>query len=124
MARPMPRWWSKPAARVGRLGAAIPPLSPPEWARLAALGIRPMELAGRLRLVLLVGCGRDFTQTRALLRTAGKRDQVEAAIQALMEREAHCDCEVFQALGEPPSCVLWHQPAARTPGAAGPVGQR
>jgi hypothetical protein len=67
-----------------------------------------MELAGRLRLVLPVGCAHDFTQTRAILRTSSSRDQIDAAIQALCDRGAHCDCAVFQAVGEPPRCALWH----------------
>ena len=114
----MPRPVGKPGFRARRPGAAIPPLTPAILARLAALGIQPMALAGRLRLVLPVGCSRDFTQTRAILGSGGARDRVDAAIQALMEREAHCDCEVFQALEEPPRCLLWHQPAGRAPGEA------
>ena len=105
----MPSWWRKwaPGARPPQAG--VPALTAAELARLAALGIRPMELTGRLRLVLPVGCARDFTQTRAILRTGGAHDQLEAAIQALMARGAHCDCEVFQVLNEPPRCLLWHQ---------------
>ena len=105
----MPSWWRKwaPGPRSAEPGVAA--LTTAEMARLAALGIRPMELTGRLRLVLPVGCARDFTQTRAILLTGGARDQVEAAIQVLIARGAHCDCEVFQALNEPPRCLLWHQ---------------
>jgi hypothetical protein len=84
-------------------------LTAAERARLAALGIQPIELAERLRLVLPVGCARDFTQTRAILRTSRAPGEVDAAIQALVERGAHCDCAVFQALGEPPRGVLWHR---------------
>ncbi len=86
----------------------VPVLTSAELTRLVALGINPMELAGRLRLVLPVGCARDFTQTRAILRTSAARDQLEAAIQALIDRGAHCDCAVFRAVGEPPRCALWH----------------
>jgi hypothetical protein len=67
-----------------------------------------MELAGRLRLVLPVGCANDFTQTRAILRTGAAHAQADGAIQALIERGAHCDCTVFQAVGEPPRCAIWH----------------
>jgi hypothetical protein len=87
----------------------VPALDTAELARLAALGIHPVELLGRLRLVLPVGCARDFTQTRAILLTGGARAQIDAAIGALIARGAHCDCEVFQALNEPPRCLLWHQ---------------
>ena len=72
-------------------------------------------LAGRLRLVLPVGCARDFTQTRAILATGGARHQIDAAIQVLRDRGAACDCEVFAALGEPPRCVLWHHRRAAAP---------
>ena len=103
-------WWRKQApASQGRNPALPRPLTPAELTRLAALGVRPADLAARLRLVLPVGCARDFTQTRSILRTGSAEDQIEAAIQTLIEHGAHCDCEVFRALGEPPRCVLWHQ---------------
>ena len=102
-------WWRTAAPAARRRDTTQPRLTPAELTRLAALGIRPPDLAARLRLVLPVGCAHDFTQTRAILRTGpGAQDQIEAAIQALIEHGAHCDCEVFQALGEPPRCVLWH----------------
>jgi hypothetical protein len=77
---------------------------------LAAVGILPTVLAGRLRLVLPVGCAHDFTQTRSILQSGATGDQVEAAIAVLTARGAQCDCSVFQALGELPRCVLWHPP--------------
>jgi hypothetical protein len=102
-------WWRKWLPERSPPEPGVPALTAAEVARLAALGIHPGELTGRLRLVLPVGCARDFTQTRAILRTGSARDQVDAAIQALIARGAHCDCEVFQALNEPPRCLLWHQ---------------
>jgi hypothetical protein len=101
-------WWRTAAPAARHRDTTRPRLTPAELARLAALGIRPRDLAARLRLVLPVGCAHDFTQTRAILGTGRARDQVDTAIQALAERGAHCDCEVFQVLGEPPRCVLWH----------------
>lgn len=88
--------------------ARVPALTAAELARLSALGIHPMDLAGRLRLVLPIGCAHDFTQTRAILSTSAARNQLEAALQALRERGAYCDCAVFQAVGELPRCALWH----------------
>ena len=105
----MPSWWHKRGPGRPPLDAAGPALPAAELARLATLGIHPGELTGRLRLVLPLGCARDFTQTRAILQTGQARDQVDAAIQALVARGAHCDCAVFQALNEPPRCLLWHQ---------------
>ena len=92
-------WWRKQAPASQGRNPALP---------RPALGVRPADLAARLRLVLPVGCARDFTQTRSILRTGSAEDQIEAAIQTLIEHGAHCDCEVFRALGEPPRCVLWH----------------
>lgn len=105
----MAPWWRRWARGPRPPEAGVPALAAAEVTRLAALGIRPVELTGRLRLVLPIGCARDFTQTRAILRTGSARAQVDAAIQALVARGAHCDCEVFQALNEPPRCLLWHQ---------------
>ena len=105
----MAPWWRRWAQGPRPPEPGAPALTAAEVARLAALGIRPVELTGRLRLVLPVGCARDFTQTRAILLTGSARAQVDAAIQALVARGAHCDCEVFQALNEPPRCLLWHQ---------------
>lgn len=102
-------WWRKWAADRRPPEGGVPALTTVELARLAALGIRPAELTGRLRLVLPVGCAHDFTQTRAILLTGGARARVEGALQALTARGAHCDCEVFAALNEPPRCLLWHQ---------------
>jgi hypothetical protein len=81
-----------------------------ELARLAALGIHADGLAGRLRLVLTVGCYHDFRFTRDILSTGGAYDQMDLAIQALVELGAHCDCEVLRALGQLPRGVLWHHP--------------
>jgi hypothetical protein len=105
----MARWPLRRVSDSRPPGSGIPTLTRIEKARLAALGIDPMALAGRLRLVLPIGCARDFTQTRAILLTGGAHVQVDAALQALQERGAQCDCAVFQALGEPPRCLLWHQ---------------
>jgi hypothetical protein len=113
----MLHWWRnrvsplRPAPREGRA------LTAAEQGHLRVLGIAVSTLVGRLRLVLPVGCARDFTQTRAILLTGAAPDQVDAAIQALMARGAQCDCTVFKALGEPARCVLWHPP----PGEAPPV---
>jgi hypothetical protein len=101
-------WWRTAAPAPRPRDTTRPRLTPAELARLAALGIRPRDLAARLRLVLPVGCAHDFTQTRAILGTGHARDQVDPAIQALIAQGAHCDCEVFQALGESPRGVLWH----------------
>jgi hypothetical protein len=101
-------WWRTAARAARHRDTTRPRLTPAELARLAALGIRPLDLAARLRLVLPVGCAHDFTQTRVILDTGHARDQVDAAIQALIAQGAHCDCEVFQALGESPRGVLWH----------------
>jgi hypothetical protein len=102
-------WWRKWAAGRRPPEGGVPALTTVELARLAALGIRPTELTGRLRLVLPVGCAQDFTATRAILLTGSASARVEGALQALIARGAHCDCEVFAALNEPPRCLLWHQ---------------
>ncbi|HMA34848.1 MAG TPA: DUF2695 domain-containing protein [Chloroflexia bacterium] len=87
-------------------------MRPAELARLAALGIHPADLTGRLRLVLVIGCYRDFRFTRDILKSGAVGAQVDQAISALEQLGAHCDCEVFQAMGQPPRGVLWHNPAA------------
>jgi len=87
-------------------------LPPEELARLTALGIHPAGLAGRLRLVLTIGCYNDFRFTRDILKTGGAHEQAEKAIEALRGLGANCDCQVLQALGQPPRGVLWHHPAA------------
>ncbi len=79
-----------------------------EVARLTRLGIRPDGLAGRLRLVLAVGCYGDFRFTRDILSSSVRQEQMEQAIEVLVELGAHCDCEVFQAVGQLPRSVLWH----------------
>lgn len=81
-----------------------------EVARLLRLGIRPDSLAGRLRLVLIMGCYGDFRLTRDILSTSGRPERIELAIQALVALGAHCDCEVFRAVGQLPRCMLWHHP--------------
>jgi hypothetical protein len=79
-----------------------------EVAQLARLGIHPDRLAGRLRLVLTIGCYGDFRFTRDILSTGVKHKQIELAIQALVALGAHCDCGVFQAVGQLPRGVLGH----------------
>ena len=51
-------------------------------AGLARLGIRSDSLAGRLRLVLTIGCYRDFRFMRDILSTSARPEQVELAIEA------------------------------------------
>jgi hypothetical protein len=80
-----------------------------ELDRLLAMGIHPPSLAGRLRLVLTIGCYGDFRFTRDILCTGAAREQTDLAIQTLEELGANCDCEVFQAVGQPPLGVLWHR---------------
>jgi hypothetical protein len=82
--------------------------------QLFALGIHPAMMAGRLRLVLTIGCYGDFRFTRDILSTGAAYEQSDLAIQALAKLGAHCDCEVLRALGQPPRGVLWHHPT--TPG--------
>ncbi len=83
-----------------------------EVSRLMRLGIHPDRLAGRLRLVLTIGCYGDFRFTRDILSTSGRLEQIEPAIQALLDLGARCDCEVFRAVGQLPRGVLWHHSAA------------
>jgi hypothetical protein len=87
-----------------------------EVARLLKLGIRPDGLAGRLRLVLTIGCYRDFRFTRDILSSSVKYEQMDGAIEALVHLGAHCDCEVFRAVGELPRGVLWHHPITQEAG--------
>ena len=86
-----------------------------EVSRLVMLGIRPDSLAGRLRLVLIMGCYSDFRFTRDILSSSARPEKIELAIEALEALGAHCDCGVFRALGQLPRGVLWHHPT--TPGA-------
>ena len=80
--------------------------------RLALLGIHPDGLAGRLRLVLTIGCYSDFRFTRDILSSSARHEQIEGAVETLIDLGAHCDCEVFQALGQLPRGLLWHHPIA------------
>jgi len=82
---------------------------------LTTLGIRPDALAGRLRLVLTIGCYRDFRFTRDILSSSVVPEQIASVIEALTRLGAHCDCEVFYAIGQLPRGVLWHH--STTPGA-------
>lgn len=82
--------------------------------RLARLGIHSESLAGRLRLVLTIGCYGDFRFTRDILSTSARPEQIELAIDTLMDLGATCDCQVFQALGQLPRGLLWHH--SRAPG--------
>lgn len=93
-------------------------LPPEQLARLAALGIHPGGLAGRLRLVMTIGCYKDFRFTRDILSTGAASVQVEMAIQVLTDMGAHCDCQVFHVLGQLPRGLLWHHSTA--PGAGEP----
>src|SRR6266550_5037838 len=79
---------------------------------LTMLGVRPDGLAGRLRLVLTIGCYRDFRFTRDILSSSVAQEQIELAIDALIGLGAHCDCEVFHAIGHLPRGVLWHHSTA------------
>jgi len=79
-----------------------------ELDRLAALGVHSDSLAGRLRLVLTIGCYGDFRFTRDILSTGAAREQTGLAIQALEDLGATCDCQVIQVLGQLPRGVLWH----------------
>src|SRR5438067_9069185 len=79
-----------------------------EAAQLVRLGIHPDRLAGRLRLSLPTGCYGDFRFTRDILSTSVRCEQIELAIQALVDLGARCDCGVFQAVGQLPRGVLWH----------------
>ncbi len=81
-----------------------------EVSRLVKLGIHPDSLAGRLRLVLTIGCYGDFRFTRDILSTSLRPDRLELAIEALVDLGAVCDCQVFHAVGQLPRCVLWHHP--------------
>jgi hypothetical protein len=78
--------------------------------KLSALGIHPASLAGRLRLVLTIGCYGDFRFTKDILSSGAAREQSDLAIQALVGLGAQCDCEVLRALGQLPRGVLWHHP--------------
>jgi len=95
-------------------------------ARLIALGVLPGSLAGRLRLVLIIGCYRDFRFTREILLTSAARAQVDSAIEELQKLGAACDCGVLQALGQPARGVLWHNPppGARSGRAVSPESER
>jgi hypothetical protein len=84
--------------------------------RLALLGIHPDGLAGRLRLVLTIGCYSDFRFTRDILSSSTKHEEIERAIEALIDLGALCDCEVFHALGQLPRGLLWHHPTAHEAG--------
>ncbi len=76
--------------------------------RLALLGIQPDALAGRLRLVMTIGCYGDFRFTRDILGSGAAPSQVDLAIEALEDLGARCDCQVLQALGQPARGILWH----------------
>src|SRR5205809_399330 len=73
---------------------------------LTTLGVRPDALAGRLRLVLTIGCYNDFRFTRDILSSSVAQEQIEPVIEALTGLGAHCDCEVFYAIGQLPRGVL------------------
>src|SRR5437870_2516794 len=54
-----------------------------ELDQLLALGIHPEGLAGRLRLVLTIGCYHDFRFTRDILSTGAAYERADLAIKAL-----------------------------------------
>lgn len=58
--------------------------------------------------MLTVGCYGDFRFTRDILSTGAAHDRTEQTIEALVELGADCDCQVFQALGQSPRGLLWH----------------
>ncbi len=76
--------------------------------RLALLGIQPDALAGRLRLVMTIGCYGDFRFTRDILGTGEAPNLVDPAIEALEDLGAACDCQVLQVLRQDPRGLLWH----------------
>jgi len=80
------------------------------------LGIHPDSLTGRLRLVLSIGCYGDFRFTHDILSSSIQNEQLERAIDILIDLGAHCDCGVFQAVGQLPRAVLWHHPTVREQG--------
>jgi hypothetical protein len=84
-----------------------------DTSRLVKLGIHSDSLAGRLRLVLTIGCYGDFRFTRDILSTSLRPERLELAIEALMDLGAVCDCQVFRAVGQLPRGVLWHHPDMR-----------
>lgn len=86
-----------------------------EATRLTRLGVHTDSLAGRLRLVLTVGCYGDFRFTRDILSTSMTQEKIELVIETLGDLGASCDCGVFQAVGQLPRGVLWHH--ATAPGA-------
>ncbi|HEX8598236.1 MAG TPA: hypothetical protein VF952_06915 [Chloroflexia bacterium] len=107
-------WWTRAADR--RRHQRKQALQQLKLQRLELLGIHPDGLAGRLRLVLAVGCYSDFRFTRDILSSGAMQEQTEPAIEALIDLGARCDCEVFEALGQPPRSVLWHHPRVRVSG--------
>ena len=107
-------WWTRAGDR--RRHQRKQALQQLKLQRLELLGIHPDGLAGRLRLVLAVGCYSDFRFTRDILSSGAMQEQTEPAIEALIDLGARCDCEVFEALGQPPRSVLWHHPRVRVSG--------
>lgn len=88
--------------------AAVASMSKETVIRLAKLGIYPDALAGRLRLVLVIGCSGDFRFTRDILSTGAAHERLEEAVQALEGLGAHCDCEVFKAICQLPRGIFRH----------------
>ncbi len=102
----------RPARRVAHDKAGAAGVVEDGLTRLARLGVRLDGLAGRLRLVLTIGCYGDFRFTRDILSSSVKQEQIEPAIEVLIDLGAHCDCEVFQATGQLPRGILWHHAVA------------
>ena len=101
-------WWAPRTPRTDRRG--VKGLRLRKLDRLLALGIHPDRLAGRLRLVISIGCYGDFRFTQDILSSSLTNEQIEQAIDVLTDLGAHCDCRVFRATGQVPRAVLWHHP--------------
>ena len=99
------KWWARSTDRRWEQGLRQKKLD-----RLLALGIYPDRLAGRLRLVISIGCYGDFRFTLDILSSSLTNDKIDRAIDVLTDLGAHCDCGVFRAIGQVPRALLWHHP--------------
>lgn len=108
------KWWEPGGDK--RRGQHVQAFQESKLEQLSLMGVHLDSLAGRLRLVLTTGCYGDFRFTRDILSTGAAHGRVEQAIETLIDLGAHCDCEVFQALGQQPRGVLWHHTPPHGPG--------